>query len=814
MTGSWSLITAEATQNYAPNPSVENDTTGWSNLVSGTATGTRARSLVWQKRGVYSYRLEKTGGGASDEWGTFVTANTPSEFTVGEDATFSVDLNIEAGTTVEIRVEYNSSATSESQTIVGPAEGRYSVTLSSLPGTATAINGVVFIKSATGVVYVDGAQLENKAYDTTYCDGDQDGCKWLGTQHNSSSTRDRRSGAGGRAVNLDDYDLFVEDPLGIGMAPVRHFSKFQAQIPGALWVGTTVDPRPFTLRSVFVSDSRPDLHSDRKAFIDQIKEDARNGEAFWLEYTGANSLIPARIQVRYDTGLEGGAHDGFSENVAIRFLAFDPFFVEDGNTAAALTDTSGTITTPYLARRAPAGWNAVAASLNGTVRTIIEGADGTIYFGGDFTDAGGVANADYVAQYDPETDTVTALGTGMDARVYVLLAHPNGNIYAGGEFTSAGGIANTAYYARWTGSAWQSMVSAGNTFDDFVRTLSNTNAGDIIVGGDFANANGSAYARIVSNTLGAPQNYTAMGTGAAGGDVYAVAQTVDGNIYAGGDFTSMGGVSDTPNIARWDGAAWFAMSTGVNGAVYGLLGRANGRLVLGGDFTSAGGESGFTRVAEWNNVSFSKLSSAGADATVRAFAEDDNDLLHTGGDFDSIGALDDDDLQQYALWNDSIWLYPDGGPVGATSVYALLITSTGDIYIGSDDASGAVGAGHTTISNGGTRESYPIITISAVSGQDRVTWIENVDTGAILYCDFGFVASAEVLTIDLRPNRRTVSSNYRGVIWEAIKPGSDIDRWALAPGDNDIAVRVISSGSPTTLITWATVHWSADGVAT
>jgi hypothetical protein len=815
MAGYWSLIKAEATQNYCPNPSLEDGTTSWNNLSSGSAAGNRTRTTDWQNRGAWSYELEKTGGGATDEWGASINAKSPSDFTSGESATFSVDLKVAASTTATIRVEYNSSATSETLEITGPAEGRYSVTLDSLPGTATNIIGAVFVNSATGTVYVDGAQIENKGYATTYCDGDQDGCTWLGARHGSSSTRDKRSGDGGRAFNLDSYNLFVDLPTGLGMPPIRHQSQFQAQQPGALWQGVNVDPRVIIISGTVIGTTRNDLHSQRKSLIDAIKPDAINGESFWLEYTGANSSDPIRIKVRYDAGLEFGRLSGFSENVAIRWIAHDPLWVTDGNKAAVLSEDSGTVTTPYLARRTSAGWTAVAASLNGTVRAVVE-LDGTIYFAGDFTNAGGVANADYIAQYDAETDTVTALGTGMDAAVHTLLAHPNGNLYAGGAFTSAGGIANTAYYARWTGSAWQSMVSAGNTFDDVVRALAPTNTGDIIVGGDFANGNGSAYARIVSNTLGAPQNYTAMGTGASGGDVYAIAQTVDGLIYAGGDYTSMGGVSNTTRIAAWstDDAAWTALGTGVNGTVLTLLGARDGDLILGGAFTQASGTSGFNYIAAWNTVAYRTLSSAGMDGNVRAVAEDADGLLHAVGDFDSAGLLNDNVLENYAIWNGALWLYPDGGPVGATSAYAIAITTAGDVYIGSDDASGAIGAGHTTVTNNGTREAFPVITVAAVAGTDRVTWIENVDTGARLYCDFLFLASAETLTIDLRPNRRTVSSNYRGVVWEALKPSSDVGAWALAPGDNDIAVRVISGGSPVIHIQWMETFWSADGTAT
>jgi len=45
------------------------------------------------------------------------------------------------------------------------------------------------------------------------------------------------------------------------------------------------------------------------------------------------------------------------------------------------------------------------------------------------------------------------------------------------------------------------------------------------------------------------------------GTVFALA-TMGNNLYAGGSFTNMGGVPAT-RIAKWDGANWSALGTGV-----------------------------------------------------------------------------------------------------------------------------------------------------------------------------------------------------------------------------------------------------------
>ena len=52
---------------------------------------------------------------------------------------------------------------------------------------------------------------------------------------------------------------------------------------------------------------------------------------------------------------------------------------------------------------------------------------------------------------------------------------------------------------------------------------------------------------------GTAQTWSALGSGMDGYDVYALAVDASGNLYAGGNFTTAGGVSAN-RIAKWDGA--------------------------------------------------------------------------------------------------------------------------------------------------------------------------------------------------------------------------------------------------------------------
>src|SRR5262245_50517305 len=105
----------------------------------------------------------------------------------------------------------------------------------------------------------------------------------------------------------------------------------------------------------------------------------------------------------------------------------------------------------------------------------------------------------------------------------------------------------------------------------------------------------------------------------ANGDVLCQAVFDDGSgpaLYIGGEFTSAGGVP-AAGIARWDGASWSVVGTGVSGTV--LAGTPVGVLALavyddgggadlyaGGHFANAGGVA-VSNIARWNGTSWSAL---------------------------------------------------------------------------------------------------------------------------------------------------------------------------------------------------------------
>lgn len=808
--GYWSLIVPEATENLVPNPSLEAGTTGYSAYSSGTGSGTRTRSTDWQKRGAWGYAIEKTGGGASDHFGVEVACNSPGNFTADDDVTFGVDLNVAAGTTVEIEIEATVGGSPESTTleVAAGSVGRYEVT-HTVSGTATAITARVYITSATGTVTIDGLQVEEKTTATTYCDGTRQGCQWLGAPHNSSSTRSVQSRAGGRAYNLDSYGYYVRETLQIGLPPIRHLVMLQSQLPGDYYRGHGIDSRPLVLTMQPNPDDRADLHSTRKALIDAIKPDLiAQDEPILFRYSGAHASKVIEIQAYYDSGLEFGILDGYVEQVSLRFIAYDPFWYEDGEAGATLLETDSLANAAYVLRRRDGTWEVIDASFPASVvLALAEGINGEIYIGGSFTNAGD-ANGDYIVQYDPETGALSSLGTGMDGQVNALVVGADGTLYAGGAFSSAGGVANTDYLAAWNGTAWTSIQTGA---DSSVLALAIAPDGTLYAGGNFTQLDSTAYNRI--SQMDTSGTWDALGTGLSAA-CYALAVGGDGTLYAGGGFETAGGVT-VNNVGQWDGSAWSAMGSGVNDTVWALAVGPDGSVYVGGIFTQASGNSGFNRITRWGGSDWIPLGDGieTAGGSVRGLGFDGDGMLYVTGSFDMAGDLA---VTNLAIWNQSIWwagaIEVPGG--ASTTIYAFLNARSG-FYIGYNDTGTATISGETTLANTGTRTTYPTITIQRTGGTSaKLQRITNKTTGTTLYFDYNLL-DGETVTIDLTPNQRSCQSSMFGNIWRAILQNSNTAAFRLLPGDNEIAVYVAETGTPTVTMTmtWRVIHWSADGVA-
>jgi hypothetical protein len=192
----FAVLVPEATVNYVTNPALRYDTTDW-NAQGATLT----RVLTRARFGIASLRVV-TNGSALYE-GAYFRVSALS----GVSEPITVSAYVRGTGRVRIRLDNN---------VVGGTEfASQPVELTDarwqriwVTGFTTGGNDLrLFVETAEGsaaarTFYVDGAQLERKSAPTTYCDGDQPGCRWNGMFHASSSQRAGNTRAWGSWLQL------------------------------------------------------------------------------------------------------------------------------------------------------------------------------------------------------------------------------------------------------------------------------------------------------------------------------------------------------------------------------------------------------------------------------------------------------------------------------------------------------------------------------------------------------------------------------------------------------------------------------------
>ncbi len=259
-------------------------------------------------------------------------------------------------------------------------------------------------------------------------------------------------------------------------------------------------------------------------------------------------------------------------------------FTEIGGQArkgiAALDATTGAAT----------AWNPDA---DGTVYSLAV-SGGTVYVAGSFTRMGGQARNN-IAALDATTGAATAWDPNAQnsSTIYVqALALSGGTVYAGGEFNSIGGQPrnNIAALDMATGAATAWDPNANST----ILTLA-VGEGTVYVGGSFDFIGGQTRGRIAAldSVTGAATAWNPL----ANDNVFTLA--VDGGtVYAGGWFDGIGGQrrsliaaldAATGAATDWDPNAMYGVIPHRYGTV-GALAVSAGTVYAGGDFTIIGGE--------------------------------------------------------------------------------------------------------------------------------------------------------------------------------------------------------------------------------
>ena len=315
----------------------------------------------------------------------------------------------------------------------------------------------------------------------------------------------------------------------------------------------------------------------------------------------------------------------------------------------------------------------------------------------------------------------SAVGAGVSAGnpVYSIIVARDGKIYAGGGFTAMSGVANTnkiAYFDPADG-LWHAMGTGAGASGD-VWTLTEGPDGSIYAGGDFSAMGGVASTKCIAKWNGSA--WSAMGTGgvAATTQVRALMWNAASTyLYVGGNFTDIGG-SGADYLARWDGAAWSVVgaAANLNGNVYALE-RVPGNtlgIYVGGAFTNAAAIASADYIAKWSGTAYSALST-GMNSDVQTMTVAPSGLLYVGGAFTTAGGVT---VAYNAIWNGTGF-----APVG-TGLNALMY----DLTQGINNAIYMGGASSTADPFGALAYGLVIWTGSSFALPDVI-----LSTGATVY---------------------------------------------------------------------------------
>ena len=287
-------------------------------------------------------------------------------------------------------------------------------------------------------------------------------------------------------------------------------------------------------------------------------------------FTNAAGLATADFLARWNgsawsgVGSNGAGNGAFGGQVYTIATTGEDLYV-----GGSFQNASNNAAADYAARWTGASWAAIdgsttTAPITATVWSLAV-YDQALYLGGGFINGGGVAEADWLVKWNGSSwSALGANGAGIGAlngTVMTILANGS-TVYIGGQFTNAAGLAKADYIARWDGSAWHNLGSngAGNgAINAYVDSLTMSNS-YLYVGGDFTNAanhsdadklarwNGTSWSALAANGGGAALGAAVYATLVKAGVLYVGSSMLNASAIATADFVAAYGPLSEPTI--------------------------------------------------------------------------------------------------------------------------------------------------------------------------------------------------------------------------------------------------------------------------
>ena len=456
------------------------------------------------------------------------------------------------------------------------------------------------------------------------------------------------SAGGGAASRIAKWDGVAWQALGTGVdGTVNSLAVFDGGGGPALHVGGTFTTAGgVTVNRIARWDgaSWATLASGVNAFVDALTVfDDGSGPALFAGggFTNAGGS-PALRAARWN-GTSWAALGSGLDGLAHALTVFD-----DGTGPALYA--GGDYASSNVKRWNGSSWTPLTSSSAAVLAlcSFDAGNGPELYAGGHFRQLPG-ATVNHLMRWDGAS--WHGLGAGLVARA------PNGGtlpgvltgttfddgtgpaLYVGGIFTFGDGL-TTRNAARWDGTSWAAVgdwVGDGYSWCHVLCSFDDGTGPKLVAGCLFPSLAGLTVNHIAAWD-GASWSALGSGMGGSSPTVKALAVFDDGSgpaLYAAGRFTSAGG-TPASHIAKWDGAGWTALGSGVNDGVSALLVFDDGSgaaLHVAGAFTSAGGGSA-PGIAKWDGSSWSGLGS-GPISPAQALAVFDDGggpALFSGGD--------------------------------------------------------------------------------------------------------------------------------------------------------------------------------------
>ncbi len=334
--------------------------------------------------------------------------------------------------------------------------------------------------------------------------------------------------------------------------------------------------------------------------------------------------------------------------------------------------------------------------------------------------------------------------------------------------------------------AWAPVGSAPNDAVYALETFDDGSGPALYAGGAFTSLGGIAVAHLAKWANG---TWQPVG-GGVNGNVHALAVLDLGNgpeLHAAGEFTTAGGVS-ARRVAAWNGTAWHGFSTGIdNGIVRALTAFDAGsglRLFVGGTFTMSGSNAGLAR---WNGSAWTTVG-GGVNGTVHAlevFDAGSGPWMYVGGDFNAGGNVPDARLTRWGSGGFAALGAPT--PNGAVRTMAAIQDAAGAaLYVGGDFTGGlGIGAARRVARWSGT--TWSVLGAGLADGSVRAITPYDDGSGQGVYAAGTFTAAGTVAASRV--------ARWQNDAWSALDAGFDNTIRALEVHVSDGCADLFAGGA-------------------